>query len=146
MIDKDIFNKNVDFNGVKGLLLINGKAVVFKRDNNTDNFPLLFDLPGGGREIGESPFETLEREIKEEFNLDIKEEEIEYAKKYPSVLNKDQFAYFIVINFSNKKEGNIIFGNEGLYYSLITPKEFIGLPYAVKPQQERVRDYLNSIS
>ena len=61
MIDKNIFSKERNFHGVKGLIFIGNKILVYRRDNNTDSFPLYIDLPGGAKELGESPFETFKR-------------------------------------------------------------------------------------
>lgn|GEM_PF-636691 len=144
MIDKDIFNKNVVFNGVKGLVFIGEKVLVFQRDQGVE-FPMQIDLPGGGRENEESPFETFKREVKEEFNLEVREKDVQYAKRYPSVLFKDQFAYFIVVRSNSFKEQDIIWGKEGIDYFLLDPKEFVDLKNGVQRQQKRVADYLVAI-
>ncbi len=146
MIDQDIFNNKVNFNGAKGLVFINDKIIVFRRDNKTDKFPLYIDLPGGGKENNESPFETFKREVKEEFGIDINISDIEYSKKYKSIFDPKIPAYFIVAKPLHLKENDIIFGDEGLYYFLITPKDFIKLGDAVERQQNKVIDYLDYIN
>ena len=50
MITKNIFDNNRNFHGAKGIVFINKKMLVYRRDNKTDSFPLYIDLPGGGRE------------------------------------------------------------------------------------------------
>jgi hypothetical protein len=47
MIDSRIFEKGRNFHGAKGLLYIQEKLLVYRRDNNTDIYPHYIDLPGG---------------------------------------------------------------------------------------------------
>ncbi len=141
-IDKDTFNNKIEFHGVKGLIFIGNKILVFRRDTKTANFQLQVDLPGGGREEDESPFETFKRETMEEFGLEIKKENIIFSKKYPSIADPNVCAYFIVVKPENISEKDIIFGDEGLEFFLIAPKEYVELSDGVKKQQEKVHDFL----
>ncbi len=143
MIDQVIFSKDVNFQGTKGLVYIGDEIVVIRRDANTNNSPLQVDIPGGGRENDESPFETFKREVKEELGLDIQENEIIYSKKYIDVVDSNNEAYFIVVKPPNIKKEDIIFGDEGLEFFLIKPEEFCNLTDAVKKQQDKVAEYLN---
>ena len=144
MIDQDIFNNDISFQGVKGLIFIGDKIVVFRRDNKTNNFPLQVDLPGGGREDNESPLETFKREINEEFGINIEKEDVVFSKKYPSILDSSKVAYFIVTRPLNINENEIVFGDEGLEFFLMTPKDFVSLSDGVKKQQEKVVEYLDT--
>ena len=58
------------------------------------NCEFLWEFPGGKIEEGESPFNAITREIKEELSLDIKPFEIfdEYLYSYPE---RDIYFYFI---------------------------------------------------
>ena len=62
--------------GSKGLVFIDDKILVYRRDGNTTFRPHELDLPGGAPEGKETPFETFKREVKEEFNLDISKEDL----------------------------------------------------------------------
>ncbi len=143
MIDANTYNKNIDFVGAKGLIFIDDKIILFRRDTKTNNFPLQVDLPGGGREGGESPWETFKRETEEEFGIEIKKEDVCFSKKYPSIFDATKEAYFIVVKPKNIEEKDIVFGDEGLGYVLMTPKEFVLLDDGVKRQQDKVDEYLN---
>lgn len=145
MVDKDIFNK-VDFVGSKGLIYIGNKVPIFRRDNKTKNFPLMLDLPGGGREEGESPFGTFQREVQEEFGILIKDSDIVYAKKYRSYFEPNQDAFFFVVRPTSISECDIKFGDEGLGYLLMTPEEFILDAKSIPFQVERIREYLKATS
>lgn len=144
MIDQKIFDKTRDFHGVKGIVFINEKMLVYRRDTKTDYFPLFIDLPGGERENDESPFETFKREVKEEFGLEINEGDIVYAKKYMSVIEDSKESYFIVVKPVNIKESDIIFGDEGLEFFLMEPKEYLNLDDALKRHQAKVTEYIDS--
>ena len=146
MIDENTYNKDVIFQGVKGLIFIGDKIIVFRRDNKTRNFPLQVDLPGGGRENNESPFETFKREIMEEFGISISKEDLVSCKKYKSILDSNKEAYFMITKPLNIKEEDIRFGEEGLEYFLISPQDFVNLKDGVKGQQDKVAEYLGSIN
>lgn len=76
MIHKDTFNKNFDFVGSKGVVFVEKKMLAYRGDGNTDLSPHLIDLPGGGREGDESPFDTFRREIQEEFGIGIEKDDV----------------------------------------------------------------------
>jgi 8-oxo-dGTP diphosphatase len=145
MIDKDTFNSDVDFNGTKGLVFIGDKIIVYRRDTKTSSFPLQIDLPGGGRENNESPFETFKREVREEFGLTIEREDISYSKKYQSILDPSKEAFFMATRPLNTEEKDIIFGDEGLEFFLISPQDFVNLKDGVKRQQDKVAEYLRGL-
>ena len=68
-----------------------GKFLICKRGPG-GNCPFLWEFPGGKIEPGESPFEAIIREIREELSAEIEPEEIfcEYPFSYP-----DREIYFI---------------------------------------------------
>jgi 8-oxo-dGTP diphosphatase len=48
-----------------------GRILVLHRSTVPRSRPLTWDLPGGRVEFGENPYETVEREVKEEAGIDI---------------------------------------------------------------------------
>lgn len=48
-----------------------GGVLMVKRSDTDDFLPGLWELPGGGTDIGENPIQALQREIKEEVGLDV---------------------------------------------------------------------------
>lgn len=142
MLHKNTYKK-IPFNGAKGLIYIGDKMLVYRRDNKTDNWPLHIDLPGGGREGGESPFETFQREVKEEFGIGLRKEDIIFSYMFESVMEPGEQAYFFVTRNLDVDVDNITFGNEGVEWMLMTPAEFISHPDGIIGQQKRVRNYLN---
>ena len=70
-----------------------GKVLFCKRGAG-GNCPFLWEFPGGKIEPGETPFEAIIREIREELSAEIEPAEIfcEYPFSYPE---KDIYFYFI---------------------------------------------------
>lgn len=86
----------------EGLVLIKVVAAIIEKDGKYllckrgpgGNCPFLWEFPGGKIEAGESPFEAIIREIREELSAEIKPEEIfcEYPFAYP---DREIYFYFI---------------------------------------------------
>lgn len=142
MIHENIF-KNIEFGGVKGFVFIGEKILVYRRDNNTKNFPLHIDLPGGGRENNESPFETFKREVSEEFGINIKEGDISFCDIVQNIINPDKVSYLFITQPLEYTEKDIIFGNEGVEWMLLTIKEFIEREDGINKQQDWARKYFD---
>lgn len=144
---KDLFKRDPKTGGSKGLVFIGDKILVYRRDGNTNNFPHCIDLPGGGPESNETPFENFKREVKEEFSLDINPEHVVYFNVYPSSIESGKVTYFPVVKLPESESKNIKLGNEGLEYLLMSTEEFLGLKDLAWPHmKERVVDYLDSES
>ena len=57
---------------VKGIVIYHHKILILKRVRPSSDGLGYWELPGGGLEYGETPHQSLIRELKEETNLDIK--------------------------------------------------------------------------
>lgn len=141
MIHENTFSKG-DFNGAKGIVFLGDEMLVYRRDTKTNNFPLHIDLPGGAREEDESPFETFQREVNEEFGIQIEKDEIDFSCTIPSTIEPDKKSFFIVAKTSRFKPEDIVFGDEGTEWMLMSVNEFIQRPDGIKRQQKRVKNYL----
>lgn len=145
MIHKDTFEK-INFNGAKGLVFLGDKILTYRRDDKTSNSPLCIDLTGGGREGDESPFDTFKREIKEEFGIAITKNDIQFSSTVTSVIEPGKKSFFMVAKTRNISASDIIFGDEGIEWLLMTPKEFIARPDGTDRHKKRVSNYLNGKS
>ncbi len=132
-----------DFVGTKIALINNGQVLACLRDNKPDiHFPGMWDLPGGGRENDETPFQAVAREIKEELGIIITKREVVWERVYPAVAYPDKKAVFMVINITAGQLKSVIFGDEGQEWKMMTFEEFINHKNAVPGMQTRLRDYL----
>lgn len=145
MIDQKIFEQR-NFHGTKGIVFIGEKMLVYRRDDKTNDFPLHIDLPGGGKENNETPFESFKREVKEEFGIEIKRGDVVYAKQYISVMDITKESYFIVTKPRDVKESEIVLGNEGLEFFLLKPEEYLKLSDGIGRHQAKVADYVEWVN
>ncbi len=141
----EFFNFDSHLNGSKGLIFIGEKLLVYRRDEKPKNYPLFLDLPGGGKEKNETPFDTFRREVKEEFGIEIAESDITYVRRYPSTIVEGEYAYFPVVHLPASAETLIHFGNEGLEYLLLPVDDFLNASDVWPGLQQKTADYLNSI-
>ncbi|WP_302546512.1 NUDIX hydrolase [Streptococcus vestibularis] len=132
-----------DFTGVKAALLVEQSILAILRDDKPDiPWPNMWELPGGGREGQETPLKCLQREVWEELGLALKEESIIWSKIYPSMLDKDRSAVFVVSQISQEQYREIRFGDEGKAFKLMPVEDFIKVEGVIPQLQERFKDYL----
>lgn len=133
-----------DFTGVKVALLVEQSILVILRDNKPAiPWPNMWELTGGGREAQETPLECLRREVWEELGLVLKEESIIWSRIYPSMLDKDRSAVFVVAQISQEQYQEIDFGDEGQEFKLMPIEDFIKAEGIIPQLQERFKDYLS---
>ena len=106
-------------------------------------FPDHLDLPGGKRDGTESPFETFQRELDEEFGLNVTAEDILYARVYPASLEPQKIAYFVVARLYGVTELDIKFGDEGVFVDPMRLSEFLRDGRTIPAQTVRINDYLD---
>ena len=132
-----------DFTGSKIALLCGGKLLTILRDDKPSiPWPNMWELPGGGREGDESPFECAAREVYEELGIDLTEDCLLWSKVYHSMLFEGRQSVFMVGQLSQEQFDSITFGDEGQAYKLMNIEEFLDSKQAVPQLQGRLRDYL----
>ena len=133
-----------DFTGSKIALICGDKVLTILRDDKDDiPCPNMWELPGGGREGDESPFECAAREVHEELGIHLTEDCLIWAKVYPSMLFADKQSVFLVGKLTQDQFDSIVFGDEGQGYQLMNVEEFLSSSQVVPQLQDRVRDYFN---
>ena len=102
----------------RAIIIENNKLLTFFRRKNKDGkIKEYYSLPGGGQEKGETLEENVIRELKEEFNVDIKI--IDYLGKKESDNYIEHFFYCTIINVIPKLSGEELERNcQDNYYEL----------------------------
>ena len=135
-----------DFTGCKIALFCGDKLLTILRDDKSNiPYPNTWELPGGGREGDESPFECVAREVYEELGIHLIEECLLWSKVYPSMLFEGKESVFLVGKLRQEQFDSIVFGDEGQGYKLMSIEEFLSSDKVVPQLQDRVRDYLEEI-
>ena len=134
-----------DFTGCKIALFCGDKLLTILRDDKSNiPYPNVWELPGGGREGDESPFECAAREVYEELGIHLIEECLLWSKVYPSMLFEGKESVFLVGKLRQEQFDSIVFGDEGQAYKLMGIEEFLGSDRVVPQLQDRVKDYMES--
>ena len=139
----ELLDSRIDFTGCKIALICERQILTILRDDK-DNIPWpnMWELPGGGREGDESPFECVAREVYEELNIQLSKDDVIWSGIYPSMLDENKKSVFLVGKLTQEQFESIIFGDEGQGYKLVRLEEFLTSDRVVPQLQERVRDYL----
>lgn len=137
-------DKDIDFHGAKAAFFVDDQLLVYRRDNNQEiPFPNMWDLPGGGRENGESGAECVVRETFEEFGIKVDTDALDYVKHYENWRGESSLrALFFVGELSPGQVAGIVFGDEGQYWQMMAMNVFLESDEAVPHLQDRLRDYL----
>lgn len=140
---EDCLEARFEFTGCKIALICGDKILTILRDDKpTIPYPNMWDLPGGGREGNETPFECVAREVYEELNIQLSKEEIIWSSIYPSMLDENKKSVFLVGQLTQEQFDSIVFGDEGQGYKLVSLEEFLTSDRVIPQLQERVRDYV----
>ena len=140
---EDCLEARFEFTGCKIALICEGQILTILRDDKeTIPYPNMWDLPGGGREGNETPFECVAREVYEELNIQLSKEEVIWSGIYPGILDEKKQFVFLVGNLAQEEFEHIDFGDEGQGYKLVSFEEFLASDRVVPQLQERVRDYV----
>ena len=139
----ELLDKHLDFTGCKIALICDGRILPILRDGKpTIPYPNMWDLPGGGREGNETPFECVAREVYEELSIQLLKDDIVWSWIYPSMLDENKNSVFLVGKLTQEQFDSIVFGDEGQGYKLVRLEEFLASDRVVPQLQERVRDYV----
>ena len=139
----ELLDKHLDFTGCKIALFCGDKLLTILRDDKENiPWPNMWELPGGGREGNETPFECVAREVYEELNIQLSKEEVIWSEIYPGILDEKKQFVFLVGNLAQEEFEHIDFGDEGQGYKLVSFEEFLTSDRVVPQLQERVRDYV----
>ncbi|KZY31260.1 hypothetical protein A3731_23870 [Roseovarius sp. HI0049] len=124
-----------EFDGAKTILLLGGRLAVIRRDDiDGIAYPGRLDLPGGGREWGETPVACALRELHEELGLWLRPDELSWRRFYTIPTR----AWFFAAALPGTQAAEVRFGNEGQGWFLMPPEDFAASGEAVPHFRPRV--------
>ena len=139
----DLLHKQMEFSGCKIALISDDKLLTILRDDiSTIPWPNMWELPGGGREAEETPFECVQREVFEELGLKLEEAAIVWVKEYQGMLDPDKTSIFMAGTITQEDFASIAFGDEGQTYQMMDVSQFLSDKKVIPQLQNRLRDYL----
>jgi len=128
--------EGTSFKGAKLALYLGDCLAVLLRD---DKPGLIFadhwDLPGGGREGSETPLDCALRECREELGLVVPLDSVCWGREFRS---EGHASWFYVAQMPIETQNDVVFGNEGQFWQLMTEAAFLRHPKAVPSFQERL--------
>lgn len=131
---------NMAFGGAKIALYLGDRLVVILRDDHKGlPFAGCWDLPGGGREGREAPFDCVQRECFEELGLMLPKAAIVWHRAF---VQRGVTNWFFVGHLPAATSDAIVFGDEGQCWKLMTDADYIAHERAVPTFQHRLRLYL----
>ena len=134
-----------DFIGVKIALVHNNELLVIQRDDKPGlRFAGLWDFAGGGREGRETPEECVIREVAEELGLNLSPSRIAWKSVHPAMHDSSIDAYFMVAAINEEDIANIVFGDEGQGWKMMSIDEFMKSEDVVPALKGRLDTYLQS--
>ena len=120
------------FDGAKLAVLTGDRVLVLERDDRPDiPWPGHWDLPGGGREGGETPVDCVLREVREELALHLDPDRLDGGRTYPGVLPGQGTVWLFVARLDDLDPATLRLGCEGRRFALMPVAEFVRHPRAV---------------
>lgn len=128
----------MDFIGCKAALFCGGEILAYQRDDKPGlPWAGLWDLPGGGREGGETPEDCLLRELEEEFGLRLPPDRLIWRRVFPAMMDASRLSVFFAGRISEVELSSIRFGDEGQGWRMIPVQEFLAHDQAVPEMRRR---------
>jgi len=132
-----------DWVGAKLALFVGDPLVVIERDDHPGlTWPGAWDMPGGGREPGETPLGCALRETREELSLVVAPEAVTWGRPYENSIGR--VVWFFAARLPAGRGAEIVLGDEGQRWAYMAADDFLSHPKAVHPFKERLNDYLRS--
>lgn len=130
-----------DFHGAKVALFLGDQLLVSLRDDFEGlPFPGQWDLPGGGRETSEDPWQTVSRETDEEVGLDLAPARRLWQVRTPAA-QPGRMLWFFVAWLEPEAVRRVLFGDEGQAWALMAPERVLALDKLVAHHRPRLEHY-----
>lgn len=136
-----------DFVGAKAALFCGGGVLTYLRDETQGLlWPGHWDLPGGGREAGETAEQCLFREVREEFGLHLTPAHLAWRAEFPALHAPGRVAVFFAGHLAASEVAGIRFGQEGQEWRLMPLADWLSQPHAVPDLQRRTALAVQALS
>lgn len=131
------------FAGAKLALFLGDRLAIILRDDIPEiPWPGRLDLPGGAREGLETPQDCVLRETREELGLTVGLRDLRWGQRF---IGSAGPVWFFAAHLHETRVQDVVFGNEGQGWSLMTPAAYLADPLAIPHFQDRLRLYLQSM-
>lgn len=135
----DAMHGTEHFDGTKLFLFLGSELLTIRRDQRPDiPWPGRLDVPGGGREAGETPTDCILRETREEVGLILTPDDLIWQRFYTEPIR----AWFFAAHLPGDRVQDVVFGNEGTGWALMPPNEYAAHAQAIPHFRDRLRAYL----
>lgn len=119
-------------------MFVGRKLVTLLRDDSPDiPWPNCWDLPGGGREGDETPFQTVAREALEELSIVVTPNMVLWERGFVSASRPDHWHGFFVAQMAATQAQSISLGDEGQRWTMMNLDTFLAQPNRVTLFDER---------
>jgi len=136
-----------DFDGAKIAILRGGDVLTLLRDDRPDiPFPNEWDLPGGGRDGGETSVQTATRELFEELSVTLDPAKIIHHAIENASAHTGVVVHFFVARWDDLSDDDIELGDEGQRWCWMLVPEFLSCKDAVEPLQGRLSRALTALA
>lgn len=113
------------------------------RDENSRLYPDMWCFPGGAADNGEDTIDTVIREAKEEFNLELEKESCKLIDVHLSVYDRSEMQYVYICEIASKQKPVL---NEGAGMKWMTLSEIkkLKLGFGQNVVVPRLKNYLKN--
>ena len=134
------------FNGAKIAILRGEEVLTLLRDDRPGiPYPGQWDLPGGGREGTETPFETAARELLEELAVAIDPARVIYHVEEDGYSDPGTKVHFFVSRWEELSDAEICLGDEGQRWGWMSARAFTAREDAVISLRGRLTRALDTL-
>ena len=132
-----------DFDGAKVALFLGDRLIVIRRDDKPDiPYPDMWDFPGGGRDPGETPFQTVAREAHEEVGLILPPAAVMWQHRARRA-SDGLIIWYFVARLPPSAETDVVFGDEGQFWRMADVNEVLQWPDVAGALQQRLALWLS---